>query len=686
MLKGKDDNLANAARFALERIPSPKADEVLRDAIAAISGARRIGVINSLGQRRDAKAVAVLAPLAAAPDAPTAEAAIVAMGRIGSGEAAKALLALKAPAALELAKTDACLACAAHLLKDGNKAEAETICSSLSGADQPMRVRLAALKGLSQAAPEKAAGPILALLKDKDPALQLMAVKLAADAPSEQMAKALTEGLPAFAPNIQVAVLNALAAGRYKPAASAAIKAVESADESVRAAAVKSLGALGGASEIELLAKQAGGEGAVATEAAGSLERLGGADVNPAMIKAMQSGDAKARAALIRALAARNCSEATPALLAATSDADAAISKAAAKALSDLAGPKDLPKLVDLLIAAKEASQRRALEQTIAMAAAKNENAEERATPVIEGMAKAGDDAKINLLSALKTIGGAKALEAVRAQIKAANANAALRKAGVQALSGWSDAAPLDDLRALAKNDADQSIQILALRGFIQLVALPSKRSSKENVALLSDAITMAKRADEKRAVLGALPAVKCPEAMKLAESLVKDAEVGKEAELAIQTMKLDKALKFDFQPKGAPVMEGFIGVDPAMLFGEETEYGWQTPPGGTRERTAGTNLTRDFILDTAPRKFMVKLSNGEHTVTVYLGDTQSGHDKMQVKAQGQVVVPNATTAAGEVKEFTFKTTVSDGLLTLEFTKAAGSKDANWCCEGVIIK
>ena len=51
---------AEMARYALARIPGSKADDALRKALDETSGTVKIGIINSLGQRRDAKAVPML--------------------------------------------------------------------------------------------------------------------------------------------------------------------------------------------------------------------------------------------------------------------------------------------------------------------------------------------------------------------------------------------------------------------------------------------------------------------------------------------------------------------------------------------------------------------------------------------------------------------------------------------------
>ena len=56
-----DEKLSHMARYALEAIPDPSVDDALRDALGKLQGRPRLGVIGSLGVRRDAKAVDALA-------------------------------------------------------------------------------------------------------------------------------------------------------------------------------------------------------------------------------------------------------------------------------------------------------------------------------------------------------------------------------------------------------------------------------------------------------------------------------------------------------------------------------------------------------------------------------------------------------------------------------------------------
>ena len=86
-----EKELSHRARYALQSIPAPEAGKALRDAMPKLSGSLKIGVIGSLGSRRDAECVAAMAACLTDTDTAIAAAAAHALGSIGNGDAAKAL-------------------------------------------------------------------------------------------------------------------------------------------------------------------------------------------------------------------------------------------------------------------------------------------------------------------------------------------------------------------------------------------------------------------------------------------------------------------------------------------------------------------------------------------------------------------------------------------------------------------
>ena len=152
-----DKKLSHMARYALERNPAPEAANAIRQSLSKVGGLLKVGVINSLGVRRDVQSTAALVALLEDSDPQVAAAAAAALGSIGTHEAAKVLGAFqaKAPQTLRLAAADAQLTCAERLLAAGKKVEATAIYKALAKTKQPKHVRLAAMRGLLAATGKK---------------------------------------------------------------------------------------------------------------------------------------------------------------------------------------------------------------------------------------------------------------------------------------------------------------------------------------------------------------------------------------------------------------------------------------------------------------------------------------------------------------------------------------------------
>ncbi len=148
-----DEELSHIARYALERIPDEQAVTAMREAMSQISGNIQVGVINSLGVRRDEQSVAALIELLSNSDQQVAAAAAEALGSIGNAATAKALKAFQAeaPAELKIIAADAFLKCAERLLEADKKAEAMAIYKSLM-THKAKHIGLAARRGLLAAA------------------------------------------------------------------------------------------------------------------------------------------------------------------------------------------------------------------------------------------------------------------------------------------------------------------------------------------------------------------------------------------------------------------------------------------------------------------------------------------------------------------------------------------------------
>jgi HEAT repeat protein len=149
-----DPHLACYARFGMEPNPDPSVDESFRAALPKLKGKLQIGVINSIGVRKDAKAVDALSKLIDHSDPEVAQAAAASVGMIGGLQASRVLQSAlgrtKPPVFPVVAR--ASLLCAESLMAT-NRARALEMYQELTATTMPKPVRWAALRVLNAAGP-----------------------------------------------------------------------------------------------------------------------------------------------------------------------------------------------------------------------------------------------------------------------------------------------------------------------------------------------------------------------------------------------------------------------------------------------------------------------------------------------------------------------------------------------------
>ncbi|MHC4198510.1 MAG: ThuA domain-containing protein [Planctomycetota bacterium] len=528
-----DKDIALAARSALERIPGDEALAAMRSALPTATGPALVGLVNTLGERRDAAAAGAIAKHLAASDADTAAAAIDALGKIGGPEATRALSAAKMrmPAKLQPVLADALLRCADGMLAAGRTREAAAVYEQLSAAGNPRHVRIAAFPGLVACRKDGAAELILKALTGGDREMQLAAVRSVRGAGGTAFTAAISRELGRFPATVRAGVIAALGERGDAAALSAVAREAASEDQTVRRAAIVALGRLGDASTVALLARHAAAAALPEQRIArSSLARLRGEEIEPAMVRLLKGPEPKVRREVVAALAARGARKSVPALIEAGRDADRNVRKEAMRAVSALADVSACPKLVALLASRGSAGERREIENALVGICRRSGG---DAGPVLAELGRATGPVRVSLLRVLGKLGGEAALSAVRSSLKSGSTEVAT--AAVRALAEWPDASVLPDLLAAARSAGTNTVQrVLALRGFAQLAAKGEDRSADKLVGLYAEAMALARGAQEKKALFGGLGKVAHPEAMKLAARSLADPALADEAGLAV--------------------------------------------------------------------------------------------------------------------------------------------------------
>jgi HEAT repeat protein len=150
-----DEKLSHMARYGLEPIPDPAVDSALRDALAKVKGRNLVGVIGSIGVRRDHQAVGDLTKHLTDSDPEVVQASARALGRIGTLDASKALETTlsKTPEANRLAFYEGLFRCADTLRVQGQRDRAREIYAQLNTEKAPAQVRAGATRAVESIRP-----------------------------------------------------------------------------------------------------------------------------------------------------------------------------------------------------------------------------------------------------------------------------------------------------------------------------------------------------------------------------------------------------------------------------------------------------------------------------------------------------------------------------------------------------
>lgn len=374
---------------------------------------------------------------------------------------------------------------------------------------------------------------VIDALKSDDPEMQTGAITIVREIPGEEVTKALAQALPKLPPAAQVQLLSALADRGDAQALPAVIETIKSSDESVRAAALKAIGQLGSAANVPLLAQQgAAGKGLEQKAARESLYRLRGAEVDAAILQNLPSAPAGVKVELIGAIGERNIADAIKPLLATAADADRKVRQESFKVLKIVAKPDDLPALVNVLLEAKSDSDRTEAEKTVAAVAHKIDDRNRQAAAVLAVLPNVKEAAgRASLLRTLGRIGDNSSLPALRAALSAHEPE--VQDAAVRALADWPTPEPVADLVKISQTAENKVHKILALRGFVRLLALDSARPAGEAIDLYKKAMELAGDAAEKKRVLSGLGAATSPAALEMAAQYLDDLTLHQEAESA---------------------------------------------------------------------------------------------------------------------------------------------------------
>jgi len=514
-----DAKFSHYARYALEPIPTPVVDDALREALLQADGGVRLGILNSIGVRRDTKAVPLVTSLLDHNHPAVVDAAASALGRIANVESTEILMkALQSEkASTRRAVGDALLICGEILKREGNTDLAIKVFDAVRSADVSKPIRLAAIRGAVLTRGSNGADLLKELLHADDSAVFELALRIVREMKSAEATRELISSLGNAPEERQAQIVAALADAGVEEALPAIRKAVGGARGVLQLAAIRAIAKCGNSSDIPALLQVAKSDDApAAAEAKIALASLGGEDVAEALTESLQKEDARGRLILLEVVGQRRTVAASSVVRELLQSNDPAIRMAAIRTLGNLGQDEDVRLLMERLTGSSSEEEIAALKEALQAACQRVRDREAVAGTLIQYLGKTSGSTRRNVLEILGGLGGPTALAAVADAARSQDAD--LQDAATAVLGNWlsPDVAPV--LWDLIQKNAAPQYRVRLIRGYIR-VARQFNVPDAERLAMCRNALQVSDRPDERRLVMDVLRRNPSAEGLALAVS-----------------------------------------------------------------------------------------------------------------------------------------------------------------------
>ena len=351
LLANEKPVLRHAARYGLEMIPDPAVETAFCEAAGRLTGPALMGVLQSMGNRGNAKSVSLLSGRMSDGDKSMAGAAAQSLGKLATPEA---MAALKTGLGKCPCVTEAYLNGAGKVEgADPVKAAAYYADLRNTRANVSPSARLAALRGEIATSGEQGLKLWQDALASADADTVDAALRAVLDYPKSETATAAFAAALAKVPAAQTrlaTVLGQRGDAAAVPALALLAKGERAASPASRLAGAAALAALNDPAAMPpLLALAKHQDGTIAVAAKNEIMGFAGKAADDAVLTMMTDAEAATRLAGIDMAMRRRMAVAVPSLVKLTTDGDAKILDAAVKGVGDLGTDKEIPALLAVI-------------------------------------------------------------------------------------------------------------------------------------------------------------------------------------------------------------------------------------------------------------------------------------------------------------------------------------------------
>jgi len=540
-----NETLVGPAAAALRTIGGPEAARALLKSLDAAPPAVRSAIIKSLGELRSQEAVKKILRYAESAEEGLRRTALFALANIGD-PAAGPVLSKSRVAASFRERSEApslYLLYARRLAESGKTSEAlDAARSVLDSYVRPEESHLAsgALALIVSALGERALPDLLRAMDSPNHDYRGAALALTSSIPGIGATARWVEKAVQCRPEVRAEITEMLGR-RGDPSALPFVReSLLGRDKLVRLAAIPAAALLGGETVFPDLLRLVGPADEDETAALRAVlfgYRAG--LVVPECVRILDSTPLPGKAILIEVLGEKGAREEIDRVFVLAQDPEPAVRSAAVGALANLAGEKDLPRLVSMLETAIDGDDILRLQEAVASAVRRNLDPMKRADTLVELLKNAPPARKIAILRVLPKVGETRPLQAAVEEYGSADAQ--VQSVAVYALSQWPDYQAADELLRIVKTTQTKKHLLLAVEGYVRLLGRANAPNPKK-LALLQALLALPMDDADRKAVLMGVASVREPDSLRLLAGYLANPALGETAAAGLLDLVSEQA------------------------------------------------------------------------------------------------------------------------------------------------
>ena len=366
-------------------------------------------------------------------------------------------------------------------------------------------------------------------------------------------------------PQVQVLLMDALAACRDRSAAPLAGGMTLSDNEQVRLAGFRALGFFGnanvipgGGTSVNVLLQSIREPGEIGDTVRDSLARLNFDGADAQLVRVYQSSNDNAvKYDLTRVFIRRAGTIAVPAVETGLKSDDENLRRISIQYFENIGQQASIPALAEQYLVEPNNDIRGAIDRAIVRIETRYSDADGRGKAFIEAIEKRNEAEQVRLLPILGNISGTAAREFV--MNKYTTGSPAIRAAAFQSLCNWTDISVAEELFKVASLPDDPRAAN-ASRSYIRIITLRDEgRNAQDRLAFLEKAMSVARTDENKNFLLSRLGDSRSIEAFRFAVAYIDDAALDQAVCRAIVDMVNDTGFHMRHREEIEPFLDKVI-------------------------------------------------------------------------------------------------------------------------------